>query len=1098
VRKILCDRKGKLWIGTKDGLSILDPKTFQFVNYQHDVTNPKSLSLNSIYDIFQDANGSIWLGIYFGGVDVVYSISTPFNVYQNDKYKSSISSNIISSIVEDKKHNLWIGSEAGGLNYFDRKNNSFTCYKSSFNDENSLSTNMVRSVFYENDQKIWIGMALGGVDLFDPVKRKFKHFRHDEFNKSTISSDNINCILKDSQGRLWIGTDNGLNRLFPGTGKFELFNTASTNISDKFISTLFEDSKQNLWIGTQYSIKVLPKGSNIVKTFSAMPNNGLVNSYVNCFHEDAKGQIWLGTYHGGISVYNSSTNKFKSFTEKDGLPSNNILGILEDDEGFLWLSTDYGLSKFNPQKIIFKNYNVDDGLPGNVFNNSSYFKDEKGVCFFGGYNGMISFLPSSIKENYFVPKVAFTALKLFNNTVEINGPDHLLKKDISLTDEITFLYNQNIFTLEFTALNFIKSTKDKYAYKLEGFDRNWNYVRTPSASYTNLPVGKYKFLARGSNNDGVWSSNPAAIIINVLPPVWKTWWAYLSYLIICAYLFYLIIRFLRYKTKLKHELYLKQREAEHQQQLYQMKLDFFTNISHEIRTPLTLILGPIDKLINMTRDNEMGYRYMLNIKNNTDRLYRLVTELLDFRKVESGNFKLYLFQEDLVRFVQEIFMSFQNLAEIKNIDYNFLSDSDEILVFFDKDQLEKVFYNLLSNAFKFSIEGGQIELSIVRNLLKNQVEINISDNGKGIPDDRLDKIFENFYQINTPGGYSIGTGIGLALSKSLVELHNGSITVKSNPSTDNHTVYTCFTVVLKLGKEHLHGDNLVFNADLLNKTEEFRSQNKIDVITPEQIEPINLDKRNTILLVEDNDEVRDFIKGSLAANYNIVDCNNGLKGWETAKNIIPDIVISDVMMPVMDGLELCRKLKNDDRTCHIPVILLTARSAYIHQVNGLQNGADIYITKPFSDQILQLNIRNLLAFKASLQKRYNQQLLLEQSGSFNASSNDEKFLQKLYKIIEKNIDNSEFSIADLTSEIGMSKSVLYKKFSALTNLSLSDFIKAQRFKYAAILLRKDDHSVSEIAFMVGFNDPKYFSKEFRKVYGVSPSEYAASSNKDKI
>ncbi|MNX97081.1 Sensor histidine kinase TodS [compost metagenome] len=495
-------------------------------------------------------------------------------------------------------------------------------------------------------------------------------------------------------------------------------------------------------------------------------------------------------------------------------------------------------------------------------------------------------------------------------------------------------------------------------------------------------------------------------------------------------------------------------------------------------------MGPIEKLEQLTAANTQANKYALSIKKNTERLYRLVNELLDFRKADSGNLRLYFFEENIVSSLKETFDHFQTLAEAKNIQYTFESSHPEILVYFDKDQMEKVFFNLLSNAFKFTQNEGTISLKIV--LKRQQVKITVTDNGKGIAIANIDDIFNNFYQAEQ----SMGTGIGLALSKNLIELHKGKIKVKSSPSETNKAGKTTFTVMLKLGKKHLNEIDIAPVSEIENPIyqEEVQDYSSSEVLIDSPVINSN-NKEAHILIVEDNDEVRDFIKQSLESQYHVHVSENGLEGWKNAIQTLPDLIISDVMMPIMDGLELCKKIKTDVRTSHIPVIMLTAKSAPIHQIHGLQHGADAYITKPFSDQILQLNMRNLLSLKGAMQKKYSEQLLKLPIITSTESSQDEKFLQKLHQIIEDNIANTNLDLAFITSEIGMSKSVLYKKFSALTNLSLNEFIKTQRLKHAVEFFQKGEISIISVAMQVGFNDAKYFSREFKKIYGITPNDY---------
>lgn len=1083
VRKILLTKDGNLWIGTQDGLSVLDPKNMSFKNYQHDPSNPHSLSQNSIYDIYQDKNGSVWLGTYFGGLNVVYSVSTPFKIFQSNNYSNSISSNIISAITEDSKKNLWIGTEAAGLNYFDQTNKRVISYKNEFYNKESLSSNLVKAIAIDHSGYVFIGTATGGLNVYNPKTNKFKSYKFPEKKMNYgLSTDDITCLLVTNNNSVLIGTNRGMKHFI--RDKEYLKSIQGNSPHQNSITSLFEGSNSEIWVGTRSGIMLMRDELNLKRVdFLHQTNSTPFKFSVNCFQEDNTNRIWVGTYHQGLALLDIKNLTYKLFTTKDGLPSNNILGILADGKN-LWISTDNGLSKFNMQTAIFQNLTIEDGLPDNQFNIGSYYKHSTGEFYFGTYNGLVSFNPAEIAQNANPPKVVFSDLKLFNIPVRINDESNLLKNDLNHTTNITFTHDQNVFTIEFVALNFIKSAKNKYTFKLEGFDEKWNFVDNPSATYTNLPAGKYRFLVKGANNDGIWSNEQSVINIKVLPPLWKTWWAYLLYTLVVFLISGYAIKFFRTRARLRRELYIERIEAEHQKKNYQMKLDFFTNISHEIRTPLTLILGPIEKLADLKIDSDDITRYITNIKTNANRLYKLVNELLDFRKADSEKLRLYLREENIIKLLKDLHSAFEPTAELKGLSFEFEPSSDSILVYYDRHQLEKVLSNLLLNSIKFTPSGGTVKILARENKEKNQIEILVNDNGKGIAVHELDNIFENFYQTDQ----SIGTGIGLALSKRLIELHKGEIRVTSSVANEHQAGFTSFFVSLKLGNSHVdkfdivsENNEKVFEADLVDAD--------VNTFLAENLHiPYNKEKYS-ILLVEDNNEVREFLKQSLAYRYHIIESTNGIEGWKNAIETIPDLIISDVMMPEMDGLEFCSKVKSDARTCHIPVILLTAKSAPIHQIHGLQQGADAYISKPFSNHILQLNIHNMLALKASLQKKYSQQLELNPLINTKNSSDDEKFIGKLQDIINKNIHNSDLDIATLTGEIGMSKSVLYKKFSALTNQSLNNFIKVQRLKKAVELFQGGDTSVISVAVKVGFSDQKYFSKEFKKFYNLTPNEY---------
>ena len=1077
VRKIMMDQEGQLWIGTLHGINIYNPATKNFSSLHNIPEDPSSLSQNSVYDIYQDRQGIIWVGTYYGAINMIYPNYTPFKVYRSTTATNGLSSNVVSTIMEDQHQNLWIGTEGEGLNYYDRKNNTFTRYKNNPNDPKSLSANLVKSVIRDKKNRVWIGTHYGGLNLFQPETKTFIRYTSRKNDTSSISSDEITTVFEDSYGRFWVGTNGGLNRFNSTTGKFIRNRVNGLN---KAIRYIFEDDKQNLWVATDSGLYQLKKGSQQFVSRAAADPEILKYNEITCLTGDKGGCLLLGTMRNGLFKLNPDRHSYTRITTFDGLPSNTIMGILEDDFNNLWITTDKGLCKYNPRQKTFKTYNVKDGLPGNEFNYKSFLKDSKGAFFFGGLSGMVSFFPNEIKENKNTPPVIFTGLKLFNKPIALNTDDGLLKQNISTIKSITFESDQNVFSIDFTLLNFIKSDKNRFAYKLDGFEKNWNYVDIPSASYTNLSPGNYTLMVKGSNNDGLWTKETSTLAIQILPPFYKTWWAYLFYFCAFAAISIVFIRYLLIKAVLKKE-----------KEINEHKLEFFTNISHEIRTPLTLIVGPLDKLIENAKDDPALNRDLQPIKNNADRLMNLVTELLDFRKAESGKMALHLSPGDVVKFCREIFLAFQNMAISKNIDYQFETEQAEIELYFDKVQMEKVMFNLLSNAFKFTPVNGKISLKI--DTEKQLVNIKICDNGKGIPLENQAGLFTNFYQANATT--TIGTGLGLSFSKSIVELHHGQISFESIPKNDKAFGNTTFTVSLKIGKAHFNPSDFipdyVYYDDALNynlSATQVTGQIKQDDALPDDLEK---KRKNSILLVEDNEDVRAFIKQALSPSYQIYERENGATGLDCALNLIPDLIISDVMMPIMDGLELCRKLKTDERTSHIPVVLLTARSAYVHQVNGFENGADAYIMKPFNLKILELNIQNLLNARETIKQKFAQVIMLEPKNMV-INTTEQNFLNKIIQVIEDRIADPDFDVPTLSSEIGMSQPVLYKKIRALTDLSVNDFIKSLRIKRAAQLLKQNSGNIAEIAYAVGFNDRKYFSSEFKKHFGKTPSEFMSN------
>jgi signal transduction histidine kinase/CheY-like chemotaxis protein/streptogramin lyase len=1085
IRKIIVTKNGTLWIGTQEGLSIFNIDDRKFYNFRHDTPDPHSISDNSIFNIFQDRAGSVWIATYFGGLNVVHTENTPFTIFQNNTYKNSLNNNIISAITEDTHHNVWIGTEVSGLNFWDKKTGRFSAFKNDVDNQNSLSSNLVKAIAIDQQGDVYIGTATGGLNIYHPATGKFEHYWYTgQKTVPDITGDDIRCLLVTDKNEVLVGTGNGLKVFLKTQRKFISQDTGLT--AHAWVTALFENKNHEVWVGASNGLFKLTASGQLERElfFNSSARHTPLAYEVNCLQEDRSGRLWAGLKYQGLALLDQKKHIFRIFTMHDGLPGNNVLGILVDAADNLWISTDNGLSKFDASNGRFQNLTVEDGLPDNQFNKGSYYNEGDSTFYFGTYNGMISFNPAKIIRNQISPKVVFSYIKLFNQPLSIDQQHQLLKGDLNYARQLTFKYDQDAFTIGFSALNFIKSSKNRYAYRLVGFDHNWNYVDLPAATYTNLPAGDYQLLVKAANNDGVWNPQPTVLDIHILPPPWKTWWAYLIYIVVTVIILAYIRRFLRARMQLRQALFRERIEAEQQKKNYQQQLDFFTNMSHEIRTPLTLILGPVERLETIKIENRYAQQYISSIKNNANRLYRLVTELLDFRKAGENQLKLYLCEEDLIKFLKEIFHDFQSTAEIRDIDFQFNSQATSLMVYFDRNQLEKVFNNLLINAMKFTPAGGYVRISVREDRVSNQVEIIVEDNGKGIRKEDLDNVFENFYQADP----SIGSGIGLALTKRLVELHKGEIKVRSTVATDGQNGATAFVVSLKLGREHLTNEHIIFRDAVPNNDMIYVDKEPTEEFTPDFNLPASIGN-HTILLVEDNDEVREFVKQSLENDYQVIEAKNGQEGLSYATNLIPDLIISDVMMPVMDGLELCAKVKADIRTCHIPVILLTAKAAPIHLIQGLQQGADAYITKPFSTHVLHLNIHNMLALITAQQKKYNERLSLDPLPAYRAESEDEKLLQKLLEIIHQHMGNPDFDLTALTREVGMSKSVLYKKFSALTNQSLNNFIKTERLKKAVSLFKDGETSVISVAVKVGFNDVKYFSKEFKKLYNITPNEY---------
>ncbi|MGC4233990.1 MAG: two-component regulator propeller domain-containing protein [Niabella sp.] len=1071
IRCLLREKNGLIWIGTQEGITRLDPANMSFENYTHSDSQNESLSQNSVYSLFQDANGSVWIGTYFGGANISYAYDTPFSVIRNNDQPNSISNNVISSIVEDSQKNLWIGTEGGGLNYYDRATGKFSVYKHRSGVAGSLGSNLVKLVYLDKDNNVWVGTHGGGLNVLSPGSSHFSRYLFKPGNPESLNRE-VSCIYEDSYGRFWVGTDRNM-KLFKRTGATLTEWPINHNVLPKTIvpRQFYEDSSKNLWIAAVQGLYLL-NGNTLTLLDSA--------SAANCIAQDPEGNIWAGLSSGGISMFRKGQ---KQNIKQDGfLRSLTVFGILVDADSTLWLSTDKGLLHFWPRNGFYRVYTKYDGVAEDQFNYNSYLKDKSGNFYFGGFNGITYFDPQKIQVNSYVAPLMFTNLKINNKEVGIGQPDRLLSKNINLQPALSFAHKQNIFTIEFALLNYIKTVKNRYQYQLQGFNEDWIETVVPAVTFTNLPAGRYRLVVKAANNDGVWSK-PATLDITVKPPVWLTWQAYLLYILAAGAVLFFIVRFFFLRTLIKKE-----------NELHQVKLNFFTNVSHEIRTHLTLIMAPMERMLTEYDSNRFLNARLQEMQTHTNRLLKLVSELMDFRKAETDHLYLEPRRENIIPFLQKIYQSFRDISLLKNINMSFVHDKDDIMVNFDEEQLEKVFFNLIANAIKFTPDGGRIILHAQQ--LDDNAVITVTDNGHGIAPEYLDKLFTNFFQVADHGVQNTGYGIGLALSKNIVMLHKGSITVESQPAMKEREGKTTFTVVLPL------------NADISIKAgprhpgpatdQGMLLSNNFETTPREDTAHDAYNHSYTVLIAEDNVDVNALIKNSFRTSYNVLCAKNGQVAWEMATAQIPDLIISDVMMPEMDGYTLCSKIKDDVRTSHIPVILLTAKSSQAENISGLQCGADIYLTKPFSTKVLLLNAHNLLLSRKILREKIQQDLNVlsfktaEKTSSIKIANSkiDEAFLNKVIYIIEEHLDDPEFGVDMLSRKAAMSTSVFYKKIKALTGITVNDFIKQVRLKKAAELLAENNMTVYEVAYAVGYTDRKYFSREFKKYFGTLPSEYA--------
>ncbi|WP_114752489.1 hybrid sensor histidine kinase/response regulator transcription factor [Pleomorphovibrio marinus] len=1099
------DALGNLWVSSSQGLNKLGPDRKHFSRYCHDPNDPNSLSSNEILPILIDKTGVIWIGTINGGINRMLQTKQPFDHYKNDpEIPFSLKSNHVRVILEDSEEVVWVGTEGGGLNKLDRKNNTFYHYLNDPHNPISLMTNNVSALLEDRNGVFWIGYAggnyfkkVGGLSVMDRDKGEFTHIPIQASERTGSADREVLTIFEDSDGYIWVGTQDGLKKIHPRTKKIEHFFSGDKKegiISDHHCLSIFEDRLGYLWIGTgSIALNRMNRKTGEIIHYSQGPlnPNSISSHSVRHIQDDSKGNLWLATYGGGLCHFDLEKEIFTAYTIEDGLPGNTINRIEIDAEGNLWLSTNKGICRFNPITKEILTFDASDGLQSNQFatghlNLGSSFKGKDGRLYFGGINGLNAFYPDQIRVNEKIPPIVITEFRVLDQP--LSG---WKEKEV---EGITLAHQQKFISFEFSALNFINSHKNQYAYKLENFDEDWIYSGTRRyASYTNLNPGNYVFRVKGSNNDGVWNETGTSMAITILPPWWQTWWAYSLYVALGILTLLGMRKAVVNRERLKGDLKLQMMEAEKMHELDRTKSSFFANISHEFRTPLTLISGTVEKLKNKDenlskRDKDYGL-----IHRNASRLHQLINQLLDLSKLEAGKLKVDEQPGEIVSFLRRCAGSFVSLFESKQITYKIEMDESLVYVYFDSEKLEKIISNLLSNAFKFTPKGGEVVFRVDVGPLENGIhhlQIAVKDTGIGIPKEKLTHIFERFYQVESASTRAYeGTGIGLSLVHELVRLQGGDVSVISEPGQGS-----VFELTLPLKPVPAIDIPLPKSEIPLTLAQEPNIltpySTKNGTFTPPK------SHRPLVLVVEDNPEMRQFIGENLKENYRISEAENGKIGIEKAVELMPDLILSDVMMPDLDGVTLSDQLKKDERTSHIPIILLTARADKDSKLDGLETGADDYLTKPFQMEELLVRIKNLIKSRKLLRMRYSQSFSLEPS-EITVTSTDERLLTRLLSIMEDNLSNPEFDVERLSREIGMSRVNLHRKLKALIDQAPTEFIRTFRMKRAACLLAKDYGNISEVAFNLGFNSLTYFSRSFKQYYGVTPTEFVGEKKRNK-
>ncbi|MCW3806624.1 hybrid sensor histidine kinase/response regulator transcription factor [Plebeiibacterium marinum] len=1087
IKKIIQDDKGLIWIGTDHGgIDVLNKYSGEITKIYHQSGNPKSIAQNSITDLYMDNNNIIWIGTYKTGLSYYHESIHKFphymHVLSDDK---SIPFSDVNCFIEDKKGNLWIGTNGGGLIYFDRVRNTYTTYKHDKGDPFSLSSNVVVSVFITSRDELWVGTFAGGINRFDGTR--FKRYQGGVSPGYGLTNNNIWSILEDDNRQVLVGTLGGGILVYNyQTDSFNpLPNKGTITPSNNSIYKICKLSNGNLFIGTSNGIIFYDVEE---QRYKHHPSDNRVKSYpignktVYDVFEDSRGLLWVATREG-LYVFDPDDDFFKCFTEVDGLPQDIINCIEEDNSHKIWVSKSTGLSQIVVNELLPGNecsfsiydYAEEDGLQGKEFNPNASYKTKKNELIFGGANGFNLFQPTDIKYNKVLPQVVFTDFQVYNQKVVPDSKIRnvkLLERSVTSTDQITIKHSMNVFSIDFTALEFFIPEKNRYQYKLQGFNEDWLMLENSQqkVTYTNLNAGDYSFMVKASNNDGIWNEEYAQLHIKVLPPFYATPWAYILYIVLIL----LSLVYYRYsmlkRQKIKFELEQERIQTKRNHEMDEMKLRFLTNISHEFRTPLTLILTPLHKLLELVT-TQKEHQLLKIIDSNARQLLDLVNQLLDFRKLELHGLKYNPSYGNIVSFLQKVSDNFQDAFAKKNIEFVFKSGAEQLMLYFDKDKLQKVVMNLLSNAVKFTPENGKVMVEVDMDEVENNVYITVSDNGIGIKKEDQDKIFVRFYQSenNKKMGLS-GSGIGLNLAREMVQLHNGTISFTSDEGRGTKFVVSLPVVI---------GEN----SEPIDEVE-IQTEGESDSIA----EVKSTTENPIILLVEDNLDFRTFMKETLQDRFVVHEAPDGKIGFDMVHKVMPDLIISDVMMPNVDGLELCQMLRNDIRTSHIPLILLTARTADEDKIKGLEIGADDYITKPFNMELLLLRVTKLIEKRVKMQKQFQKTVDIK-PGDVQITSMDEKLIKKAVALVEKNISDGEFSVEDMSKKLGMSRVYLYKKLLSITGKSPIEFIRIIRLKRGAQLLDKSQMQIAEVAYEVGFNSPRLFSKYFKEEYGMLPTAY---------
>lgn len=1074
----LCeDRKHTLWIGTDDagiftwagGVATPLPEKFAL--------SPVTRSI-SVWGIYEDASGRKWIGTLRGGVSMIEAGPDYFTKVLYRTGKEQPVDNFIFSFCEDNRGQLWIGTDGAGLRCWNRQQNTYHNYIHVPGSAGGVSSNFVTSIIQDAGNDIWASTWSGGVNRITPGS--FAVTRYACFNPYTGQEEkNVWVLCQDKQQQLWASATNhgSLYRFKKEANRFELFDTALADLQ-----CLTETADGTFWGGSYSSLICIDRQQRRHVNFK-------MGYTIRCIVDDGNGFLWVGTQEGGLLHFNRRTGKYRRYSTADGLPGNTILRILTDARGDLWLSTYNGLSRFRFKEKRFTNYSYTDGLQSNQFSFNAAERLSTGELAFGGINGFNLFRPDSIHEQDLHAPILLNGLFVNNQPIE-KSPRFVTERTVNGIHTIRLPYDQTTLSLNFVRLTFNGTDKTKYAFLLDGWDKEWHYINNArQASYSRLQEGTYTFKVRVADADGIWEEPVSLLTITVLPPWYRSWWAYILYIAAAAALVWVYRRYMHTQARLRYEVKLAHLESEKEKEIAERQLSVFTNISHEFRTPLTLIINPLKNAVAGLEQTPLQLE-LLTAQRNARRLLSLVDQLLLFKRADSGGDQLHITAFRLQELCQEVFLCFTQQAKTRGIDYTFSPARSSGNWYGDYEKLEIALFNLLSNAFKFTPDGGKITLDMQEE--GENVAISITDTGCGISEAEQLRIFDKFHQVKASGRQQMGFGVGLYLVKHFTTLHGGNVFCTSTPG--NGTVFT-----IRLPRQQAVPETTMEKPAAAEKTPVYLEELMDHTQVPEPVKveaPVQhglvaeelLTAKKSVLIVDDNEEMRNYLQLLFTPGYLVHVAASGEEGYQLAEKHKPDIVISDIFMQEMSGVDLCRRIKESESLAHIPVILLTATTSEELKLQGIEGGADDYLNKPFDSDILLARVETILKNQHQLRRYYLDSISLKEH-SHKVPAEYQHFMQKCIEIIEENMENNDFNMKMFAREMGMSHSNLYTKVKAISGQSVTAFMRSVRIRRAAVLMLTENLSVKEAAFRVGIIDAKYFREQFVRIFEMTPSDY---------